>query len=190
MGSSLKSFPKNNRSIITFIFGRGYLTDWGNCLDDTSTIDELNLKWHYHPIDQLYISYLVLRTNTAYSAGIHYSGLCGRAKYMQSILQFFIITVAAYPKGKLSTKDSHQILSLPTDIYLYILATILFPYDTFLYDMHTRKYHFYTAIKICFCEPPTFCWLGSISPERRLNQNGWILRIERPALLSNFFPTK
>ena len=54
-----------------------------------------------------------------------------KAKYMQSILQFFIITVAAYPKGILSTKDSDPILSLPIDIYLYILATMLFPYDTF-----------------------------------------------------------
>lgn len=80
-----------------------------------------------------------------------------KAKYMQSILQLFIITVAAYPKGKLSTEDSDQILSFPTDIYLYILATILFPYDTFLFDMPTRKYNFCPAIKIWGFEPPIFC---------------------------------
>lgn len=100
-----------------------------------------------------------------------------KAKYMQSVLQFFVITVAAYPKGKLSAKDSDQILSLPIDIYLYILATMLFPYDTFLYDMHTRKYHFCTGIKICFYEPPTFCWLRNTLTKRRPNQNGWILII-------------
>lgn len=73
-----------------------------------------------------------------------------KGKYMQSIPQFFIIIVATYPKGKLSTKDSNQILSLPIDIYLYILATMLFPHDTFLYDMHTRRYHFCTAMKNVF----------------------------------------
>lgn len=39
-----------------------------------------------------------------------------KAKSMQSILQFFIIAVAAYPKGKLSTEDADQMLSLPIDI--------------------------------------------------------------------------
>lgn len=54
-----------------------------------------------------------------------------KAKYVQSILWFFIVRVAAYPKGKLSTEDSDQILSPLIDIYLYILATMLFPYDIF-----------------------------------------------------------
>lgn len=35
-----------------------------------------------------------------------------KAEYMQSILQCFVVRVAAYPKGKLSTEDSDQILSL------------------------------------------------------------------------------
>lgn len=95
-----------------------------------------------------------------------------KAKYMQSILQFFIIMVAAYPKGKLSTKDSDQIFSPPIDIYLYILATMLFPYDTLLFDTHIRKYGCFTAIKICFCELPTFCWLRSTLTQRRPKQNG------------------
>lgn len=115
-----------------------------------------------------------------------------KRKYMQSIPQFFIITVATYPKGKLSTKDSDQILSLPIDIYLYILAAMLFPHDTFLYDMHTRRYHFCTAIKICFLwATDIFCWLTRTLIEKRLNQTGVHLGISRfapLASLTNFYP--
>lgn len=196
--SSLKSLPKNDcpNENWCLTFGVDYLINWSNWLNDILAIANIFLKWHPHSIDQLLLYYLILGPSNLISDFAHAllenRRICVvEEKYMQSVLHFFIITVAIYPKGRLSTKDSNQIVSFPIDIYLYILATMLFPHDTFLYDMHTRRYHFCIGIKMFFCVTQTFCWLKSTLIERKLSQSLWLVGIWSFVVLesiTNFYP--
>lgn len=196
--SSLKSLPKNDcpNENWCLTFGVDYLINWSNWLNDILATANIFLKWHPHSIGQLLLYYLILGPSNLISDFAHAllenRRICVvEEKYMQSVLHFFIITVAIYPKGRLSTKDSNQIVSFPIDIYLYILATMLFPHDTFLYDMHTRRYHFCIGIKMFFCVTQTFCWLKSTLIERKLSQSSWLVGIWSFVVLesiTNFYP--
>lgn len=61
-----------------------------------------------------------------------------KAKYMQSIPWFFIITVAAYPKGKLSTKDSDQVLSSNWHLPLYFSNYAISIWYIFIWRAHKK----------------------------------------------------
>lgn len=160
----LKIFSKTQLFNYTYlIFGIAYLQNWSNSFKDTFTIGELSLHWHYCPIAQPYLFCSVLGKNTAYSAGKHYTGLCGKRKVYAKHAPVFHNYSSCLSKGQtVQRRCRSNALFSNWHLTLYFCNYALSIWYIFIWHVHKK-------IRRHFCELPIFCCLETFW-ERRLKQ--------------------